>query len=58
MKYLSGIYELDGPISKYLPDFRCPVQLPDFPDMRGSEQLVEIGFRASRFGFTVGTQCH
>jgi len=33
MKYLSGIYELDGPISKYLPDFRCPVQLPDFPDM-------------------------
>jgi hypothetical protein len=49
MKYLSGIYELDGPISKYL---------PDFPDMRGSEQLVEIGFRASRFGFTVGTQCH
>jgi hypothetical protein len=33
MKYLSGIYELDGPISKYLPDLRCPVQLPDFPDM-------------------------
>jgi hypothetical protein len=33
MKYLSGIYELDGPISKYLPSFRCPVQLPGFPDM-------------------------
>ena len=33
LKYLSGIYELDGPISKYLPSFRCPVQLPGFPDM-------------------------